>query len=463
MREIACAERSALGTNSGGDAMPQTNPVVERLEQLDAQWLSFAAKPDARLLVWRAAPDEGSMVDAFAAKECELETANTPDLFLQLRAPFGIAEEHGYALIAELSSQYVEAMKGLEAGEPEHRWRAPGPRHGDDDVACLVRVLASFRSHHLEEELSSKLVIRLDPTDVSSNSAYLLWLGRLVQAAPSELRFLVVDSSIAPMCATLIKTEPARVVETVCDLNMPAVLQQLVDENGQNGPSDEFRRLQVRLLNAIRARNLDATQRHSVAATELATDHGWPHLAAAIQMMVANGFSASQQPVEALNAYGEAERFARECEAQEESGTAQPGGPFGRKLRLFTRLGQGAVLLAAGMFRQAAESYAQTAEVAKALGDERSELDCYRLASLGYAQDGLSELGWELGMRGLQLGITMDQETRENSTLVYLADHLLRMTQRFDAYQPHGRPLEEQLHKVLGADWQKQLISAKAV
>lgn len=66
-------------------------------------------------------------------------------------------------------------------------------------------------------------------------------------------------------------------------------------------------------------------------------------------------------------------------------------------------------------------------------------------------------------MRGLQLGITMDQETRENSTLVYLADHLLRMTQRFDAYQPHGRPLEEQLHKVLGADWQKQLISAKAV
>ena len=104
----------------------------------------------------------------------------------------------------------------------------------------------------------------------------------------------------------------------------------------------------------------------------------------------------------------------------------------------------------------------EAAAIAKSLSDARTELDGYRLASVSYAEHGEVRLAWELGMRGFQSGLAMDDETRKTSTLPYLADHLLRMTQRHEAYGAHRKPLEEQLAKLLGADWRGQLIATRA-
>ena len=41
----------------------------------------FVQCKDARLLIWRAADEEQAMIGAFFAKECEAESAETPDIF----------------------------------------------------------------------------------------------------------------------------------------------------------------------------------------------------------------------------------------------------------------------------------------------------------------------------------------------------------------------------------------------
>ncbi|HVZ35745.1 MAG TPA: hypothetical protein VG963_25135, partial [Polyangiaceae bacterium] len=199
--------------------MPQSDPISERLDDLHDHWVSFADNPVARLLIWRVADGEYAMVNAFVARESEPALARTPDLFVELAAPFRSETAYGAALASELCAQYSEASQGVEA-DSERLWQAPKPRLPAHDVGNFVRLCTSFRAHHLGDHDEGKLVLWLNPTHVNSNAEYMRWLQRLVNEAPSELRVLVLDSTSAPELAPLAKVERERVVERTCALDM---------------------------------------------------------------------------------------------------------------------------------------------------------------------------------------------------------------------------------------------------
>lgn len=454
--------------------MIEQNPITRRLEELQSQWLIFTGDKAARVLIWQVVDGEVPMVDAFVASEAEEHLAQTPDLFLRLESPFASESGHGFALASELVAQYE---KLAQAGEvPENPWVHPRTDTRRGDIQVLLEVLASFRVHHVGGESASKLGIWLDPDNVSSQRGYEAWLLRLLERSPEPLRFFLLDDRNSPSFSAFANAVGARARTFVCDLHMLDALGEILAqpedgaETEADSPDVQFAKLQVELAKSVERGDLAEAERHAATAVKFAEVQGCPHLASVAQMTLAAGYVAKQKPNEALAAYSEAERFGAMAEAQaaETNGTGdgtsskEPDGAAAahtrRQLRLHARLGQGAVLLMVQAYKHAAKVYEAAAELALSVGAKGLALDAYRLASFSRSELGQADPAWDLGMRGFQLGLELDEKTRRSSTLPFLADQLLRLTERHVSYGPHRRPLEERIAKELGVRWRDALV-----
>lgn len=187
--------------------MPPPCAVYAGLDKLLDQWLAFARDQRARILVWRATPDETDSIEAFIARECSPETARTSDLFLQLVTPF--AAEHGQALTRE-----------LRAVAEEVQWDSPPACK--DELAAVIGSLRSLRAHLIDPASNTLLAVWLDPLEIRE-PGYLSWLEGLALAAPAEMRFIVVDG--ADDFAALAAAAPARVRAVSCELDLAAALE----------------------------------------------------------------------------------------------------------------------------------------------------------------------------------------------------------------------------------------------
>jgi hypothetical protein len=389
-----------------------TDPIRTRLDKLHNQWVAFADDPHARLLIWRARQDERAMVDAFIGRECDPERAETPDLFLQLVAPWGPA--HGARLAAELVEQAAEA-------ELDWQWSKTG-----DDIAALLSALGSLRAR-LGERM---LAVWLEPPPF--DDGYLLWLQRLAHAAPEGIRFVVVGDGYE----ALAKASPERVREVPCALDMPAAFEALTNRAGDATPDDLFRRLQAQLNARLAANDWPGAQESAERAIALANEQKWPQLACAVQLVMGAALAARADHVAAVAAYREAERQALQCSELR----------IAKQLRLFALLGSGGALFVARAFGPAADVYLRAAAAAEELEDLRSSLDAYRMASACSAELGDRERAWDVGLKGLRAGARMNAAERETSTLPDLAAQLQRWfagDARADALQRQMARLDE--------------------
>ncbi len=430
--------------------MARKNPIERRVDILHDQWTEFADNAAARLLVWQVKADEAPLVETFYEKETDEHATETPDMFLRLQASFGGASAHGYALRQELIDQYEAAKPALLKDGLDASWQCPYAKPQDSGLQAFVRALVSFHAHHGEN--IALLATWLDPDEVSDAKSYLLWLQHLVHEAAAELRFFVVDAMALPAYTPLLEAEPVLVTGQACDLDMPAALEELAQQAGTDTPGGKFRQLLVKLGAAASAGDLTIAVPMAAAATAIATAQGWPHFAALVQMSLAGGYSALGRHLEAVHCYGEAERLGAESEKIPESESNEGGAPYGTRIRLQARFGQGAGLIAHGAWPTAAQVYLQAHALAEALSDLRAQLDCFRLASVCYEQSGELQKAWDAGMRGFGIGADMDEQTRKTSTLPYLCEQLERMTSRSE-YAAHRAPLVQRAEQLLGPDF----------
>ena len=434
---------------------PSANPIAQRLSELGDQWTEFAQEPQARLLIWQAQPDELPLLEAFFAQETDAEAAVAPDLFLRLSAPFENPRAHGYALREELIAQYAAAKPELLAEQVEAGWVCPEALPDDNDLTALIRALLSFHSHHQQDiEL---LAIWLDPSAAQGVPGYLEWLQRLIHASEPRLRFWLVDT--ADELSALARVEPTHVMAIPCELDMPEALTELAEEAGEETPGGKFRSLLVQLGAASGRGDLAQAELLAAAASALALAQGWLHLAAAAQFCLAGGYLSQQQHLAALRCYTEADRLGEQMQqaaADKGDGAAAGTAVYAQHIRLQARLGQGATLIGHEAWAQAAQVYLAAVALAEASDDKRSQLDCLRLAAFCFDRAGEPDKGWACGMRGFALGGALDDETRKISSLPYLSDHLLRLTERPE-YSAHREPIAQQTVRMLGPDWRNSL------
>lgn len=450
--------------------MAKKNPIEARLDLLHDQWTEFAQNPEPRLLRWLCKPDEVGMVDTFVAAESDPQACNTPDLFLRFDDPFLHEEAHGYVLRESFIKAYEEARPALEKEGLPADFVAPHAQSGDDDVHALLRTLNAYHVHQGGQVVL--LACYLTPAGVRDLRAYQLWLQRLIHASPAHLRFALVDTLDAPRFAELATTEPTLTVSTPADLSMSKAAEQISSEaGGLDTPGGRFRQLFVMLGSAAKELDLVQALPLALAATNLAKDQGWFHLAGIIQIMLASIHAGTGDQLSALRCYTEAEQDGIRVYEHGESGAAPPSGAtevegdtakmYGLRLRRDARFGQGASLIATGAWGTAAKVYLDAAPIAHALGDARGEFDAFRLAATCFARDDKPHEAWHSGMKGFEVAGRMDEETRKSSTLPYLGQDMLRLTSHAD-YAPYRPSIERSLEQMLGKDFRTHGVGSAA-
>lgn len=413
------------------------NPIMDRVARLDAQWAAFADDDAARCLHWLIEPDEWRMLDLF------FTTEETSDAFLQADVAFTDERSHGLRLRAWLDTEYRRVEPDLLAAGAEGGWTLPTSRGVTDDVVALVEAARSLWEHH--QPLFSHLVLVLVPTAIGSPAAWMAWLERLLVRMPPELRIVVVDYREAPALGEL-AIRRADVVRTVpAALDMPGAYAELsLQAGGLDAPPGAFRHAFVQMCNAIAGGDMKGAEASATRAREIADAQRWSHLAFAVEFARGSGHLGEGDPQRAIACYRAAEREAEHAETA--------GEPFGPRLRLQARLGQGAACLKAEAFAPAASVYEAAVPLAKSLGDPLAELDCLRMASYCHERAGAPRPAWSRGIEALAVGEAMDPETRRHSTLAYAGETLLRVCDR-PGFGGHEAVVHTKMRSLLGDGW----------
>lgn len=427
--------------------MAANEPIVRRLEVLSDLYGEFAANPDARVLRWLLQADEARMVEAFIAMEQDEQAGQHGDLLMTFTTPFENPHGHGYLLRGELVKAYREGKEAIEASGTDANWEPPTVKHEEPDIPFLLRTCESFRDHY---SFPGNLVLVLRPDSVRDPEAYQLWIHRLATAAPNNVRVMVLDLAPQPGYGELAGFDDKLVVTQEPALDMPAALEEVSRAGGNlDTPGGQYRHLFVQMGNALGEGELERALSLGEAALAIAVAQGWFHMLVPIHMALGTGLSAAGRHSEAMARYEAAELAA----AKGETDGPEEVKPVCPQMRLQARLGRGTALIAAGAWSLAAKLFEETAPLAEEQKNDRAVLDCYRLASFCWEQEGKLDEAWRLGLLGFDKARTLDRETLETSTFPYLGLGLMRLTESGPRRGLKQR-MEEEIVAVAGRlDW----------
>lgn len=423
--------------------MDRKNAVERRLDLLHDQWTEFAQLPDARLLRWVVEPEEVRMVEAFLHMEGDDQIGECPDLFLRLDEPFEEPGRYGYSLREALVRMEGELRAGAnEEGLPT--WNCPGVSEGETGAEVFLAACDSLRNHY--ESLCEHLAVVLMPAQGGDASAWLGWLRSVVEKpASAYVRLVVLDDARTRELEPLAETFPERVVTIPAQLDMGRAMEELSQQAGHlDTPGGQFRDLFVRMGNAATQGNVARVEGLGAQAVAVASGAGMPSLVAAAYFAMGGALLGAGRPREALERYCQAETAAGESEAL--------GEPQGTRLRLTSRMAQGAARVTAQEMPEAAVLYAQTAPLAHALEDRHLEFECWRMASWCCEVTKELEQAWAHARCAWELGRTLDASTRAASTLPYVGEALVRLSHARQG-EHAARAMESEVTAVLGHDW----------
>jgi hypothetical protein len=421
----------------------QKNAIERRIDLLRAQWSGFAARRDARLLVWLVDEGEARVIEGFLAVESDDRTGELLHLFLRLDVAFADGAAYGHELRRAIAAQYEQSRAGLAEAGIEAGWTPPREAAGGSDADALVACCASLAEHHG----IARLCLALFPDAVDDRPAFRRWLrGAAAQAAPFEaVRLLVLEERGDPDAAALEGEAHGAVVAIAADLDMPSAYEELAMGDGASDtPGDAFRRSYMRMLLASGRGDREAASALADEALGVARREGWHAQAAAVHFAMGSALLGDGRHPEAVLRFREADAAAAESE--------QRGDPAGTKLRVHARLAIGAALVAAGAHEEAAGVYREAAPLAQAAGDDVLFIECWRMAGASHAEARRPDLAWTAGLEAVRVGAAMPPEARAATTLRYVGRDLLALAGRRE-HAADARVIEDQMAKLLGPGW----------
>lgn len=424
------------------------NAIERRLEELEGIWNEFVENGEARILRWLADDDTARMLDLFLEIQNE-EVSEIPDLFVRFGEPFQDPKQYGFQLRESLVAKYEEIREGIAEEGIAADWVCPDVRPGDMGVTAFVRACVSLRGYY--EGVMLNLAIALLPHSISDSSEWRTWLHEAARSElPTNVRFLVVDDANSPLLDGLDEAEPKRFVTSKPELDMPGAYLELLREVPRSGPGLAFAKNYVALGNASTRGDLPGAQKAADAALKLAKKHNWPQLQVVVNLALGACLLASGKMNEALQSY----RTAKEIKMD-------PEDPAAPKLAIQSRFAEAAVLVGDGQHEQAAQVYSDTHPIAVEQEDHFAELESSRMAAYCHEMAGRPEPAWKWGQRALEAGEAMDAEARESSTLPYVGQGLLRLTQHSD-YANEEDNIRDRMVELVGADWESKLAQGAA-
>jgi tetratricopeptide (TPR) repeat protein len=420
------------------------NAIERRLDRLADQWAALAADPGLRLLRWRAEADDRRMVDLFLDLQGE-ELGTAPDVFVRLRPAFDDPSRYARDLLAAFLEQYDAARQDLRALGLAADWQRPEAAVDETDQALVVRTAASFRDYYADR--MQCLVLVLAPSAVSDDRRFTTWLANLLgQGLPPSVRLVVPDPAEAPRLDGLDEMAQGLAVTIDPALDMPGAVEELARSEGVEGPARRFRVHLISIANAAGKGNLAAAERAARAALNLAREQGWADQAVVVHMALAAAYLGVDRPADAVGCYRRAAVAAASAKDH----------PAAARLRVTAALGEGAALVAAARWQEAATVYERTAPLAERAGDPIMLLEAWRMAGWSHEQAGADQEAWRCGQEALRTGARLPADRRQVSTLPWVGQMLLRLLERhYRDDARHAETLRHKLDDLIGPGWQR--------
>ncbi|QDU60484.1 hypothetical protein Pan216_13250 [Planctomycetes bacterium Pan216] len=418
------------------------NAIERRIQRVEEYWNEFAVNPDARLMRWLTDSENAQIVDAFVQLQSE-DSGESPDYFLRFEQPFESFDSYSGVLCKTLREMYEEQRDALEAEGIDNTWQCPVPEEGNGDLRIFTRACGSFWKHYAD--LMERMVIFLTPTTIASVEEFHRWFAEILAKDPPEaIRFMMVDNVHAPFLGPLADADPARVVTQPLDLDMADAHRELARGDGPNTPDRAFRKEYASLTNAAGKGDVKGAELSAKRALTIAKKENWPAMGVVTHFALAAAYTAAGNKDSAIDTYRRAGVAANAADKQ--------GAEEGPKLILQARMAEGAALVEAERYEEAAEAYAAAVPMAQKTEQLLAELECQRMRCFCLATLGEREQAWEAGKAALAVGEQLEPEQRLNSTLPYVG-RALRDLAANESFEEQWPAVSKRLDEALGEDW----------
>lgn len=393
--------------------MPGSKNAVERkLAEVENLWLDASDDDGARLFIWRTAADSDRLIQVFFALQQEGQNDyTTPDLFVHFTTPFETAWDYSHALEQEFTERVSISSF------PEPRWSSDGlaPCYRGD---ALFSLLNDFARYH--QGSFRYLAVILTPAAISHSDSFHRFLDELCYAGaavPSYLRFMLVDTHENPVWQELAERSPETVRVLAPEISEDELMRQTLNETPTTDGAAMLRFRQVMVDSFISLKNGPAAQTESFAqkALALARQNGWLDQQVVVFSMIAGGWLKEKHTQNAIKNYRLAVQHAEHLPDE----TRHP-------LTVQSLMGEGNAWFMEKNYRQASDTFHQSAVVAQNMPSLLLEMEGHRMA--GFSLMAVSPVPEETAQHfhaALLTGLTMTEEERATSGFMQIFRDLL--------------------------------------
>lgn len=281
-------------------AIPETNPVMEHIEEIADIWRSgTGSMTGGHLVVFRSREDASDLVRAFLAiQEEQPDILGISDLFATFTSPFLIRYDYCISLYNELVS------RANVSDISDNPWWPPSKTVADNET--LFTVFASFIRHH--KSVFKRFVMVLAPVSISDERAWLRWLDRAIPLLPEGMLLVLCDTEEAQVWQKLIDNNGSRCQLLYSPADMLNLMQDTLHQHAVAGNPDSqrFRSLLLDLFVLFERGSVQQLINRAAPAFSLAAHNQWHPQSTVLHSMIAGGHLKNGDQDGAITAYRKA-------------------------------------------------------------------------------------------------------------------------------------------------------------
>ena len=415
------------------------NPVRLELLKIDRQWYEqVKAHTDKPLFVCLGEKHTLNMFDVYF-KSHGADEVESNDFFLVNYKPFEDEQRYGAELLEDLQLVYNLWRENNLTSVPCKEWLRDATIHDDNvktDAASTARTLIGLYES-LPPLRGHKIFILLSPQHISNVPLFEQWLfDWCVNMNSCDIKIVVLEKPEG----RLLKNLPDNRHEFVLAGTDIASLMNNVAAQTADDPNDEESVLQQQMLLA----NVHFSRREF--------DNAHVALAKAIGIARRHNLTDVLCTAHLLDAYVWLTQNEQE-KAHDTFRTLLSLTGEGTLLSAQMHVNYGGFLLAIRRKEDAIDAFEKSAEIAKNIKNPLLEMECYRI--MGQMQDGILTNSQTIACyeKCIEIGMTMNNEERQQSSLAYIATLLLKKY----GNSKKAEELCKQMEQYLGADWQTNI------
>jgi tetratricopeptide (TPR) repeat protein len=404
-------------------------------------------------LHWMVSSRNVPLVNAFI-KVKEMVDQGDGDWFIQLAIDFHDKLSFAADLVEELNRLMEEGLKGADGDVPSDAWKKIELSEAQSGFQALF--LSCDQLLRLCGRNIDNLTLVISPTAVKNPKEYTQWwelackICRDYKDWHPKLRMLVLDGAEKPFLLQTFADNTDVALSQIPPLDMNGAVRAVAEEANDGSDSGRFRLHLVDMNNAIGEQDKKKLEDASAAALSIAEANQWLDMWTTVLMTRGGGWLSFKNYEQAVKDYRQAQVVAaRGMEAQV---------PGCDKLLMQAMLFEGTAYFMAEYLEHAARAYQNAALKAQELKDNWIGLEGWRMASLSMERHKKSDLAWQYATQALAVGRDMKPEEREQSTLAFVGQAMLRIS-------PNGHVKSEVKNvfdQMLGEEWLEQVESVTA-